>query len=472
VRRVLAPAIVVVGALAYGTMILASPTWSSQPSGAWALAAEVATEPRYMFIIATAWLLRCLLRPDPLLPALVRLGSYRMAAARANGSAIRAASASILFATVAWFIACLMLGLPWSAAAPNDSAVRRFGEFGVSAPVGVVLQLALVALTLLALDLAITALRLAFTGSISIVFFALTVWVWIAAATLGFVPMSPLNAGFYLNASLGALFPRTAMVAVVVLVAALALSSAAIGELDRRARGDGIRWARTQWWFAVVTLGILALAMKDYVSGSLADGISLTLWGSGSIVQFATPVVIFVGYAWLFGVRLSRHTEGLLELELLRYGSRLRWGVRLFMIEAGKAVVFVVGLLVAAFTLYVLLGGRDFSAPAGENGGTAGWLFQFLVNGVLQLLVYLVLVFGANFVSRDRSGGIVIVGVLVVLAFMQSTPVTWLPVQLSGMVFSITGWTTILAATLTLFIALFLAAASLPVLFHWQKARS
>jgi hypothetical protein len=470
---VVAPAIVVVGAVAYGTMILASPTWSSRAGGTWALAAEVVTEPRYMFIIATAWLLRCVLRPDSLLPALVRLGSYQTAAARASESAIRTISASIFSAATSWLIACWVLGLPWSTAAPRDSAVQRFGEFGLSAPVGVILQLALVALTLFALDLAITALRCAFTGPTPIVLFALTIWLWIGAATVGFVPLTLLNAGFYLNASLGTLFPRTALAAVVVLVAALVVSGAVIGELDRRARGTGIRWARTQWWFAIVTVGILAFAMKGHVNGSLADGISFTLWGSGSIMQFATPVVIFVGYAWLFGVRLSRLAEGWLELEWLRYGSRLQWGVRLLGVEAGKAAVFVVGLLVSASALYVLLGGRDFSAPGGDNGaGTAGWLFQFLVNGVLQLLVYLVLVFGATFASRDRSGGIVIVGVLVVLAFAQSAPMTWLPVQLSGMVFAITGWTTILTATLTLFIALFLAAASLPALFHWQKTRS
>jgi hypothetical protein len=450
-------------------MVLNQSVGSAHRVTAWSLAAEVATEPHFLWILLTAWLLRCVLQPAPSLPRLIRLGSLRRAAIAASGDSARTLVTSLLFAIVIWLAAWLALQLPSSGKNPAGSAAQRFETMAGSVPLGVGLQLVLVALTFLMIDLAITTLRFAHPSPVPVLCLAIALWGSAAWATTGLAPASAINAGFYLNASLGAQYPSTGVAAVGVLLACLALCGLVILRLDRRTRGRAAFRIDERAWFALTVVGILGLAMKDQTRSSLVDGISSVFAGSGSIRQFATSTVIFVGYAWLFGVGLSRSSDRWLELTWLRYGSRLRWGLSLGARELAKAVGFVAGLLVTASVLYVLEGGRGFNPP---DVGTAAWSFQFLVNGVLQLLVYLLVVFGATFLTRGRNSAVIAVGLLVALCYAQSTPMSWLPVQLSGMRIALTGWHAILGATVTLLVALALAAGTLPLLFRWKTTRS
>ena len=466
---------IALGGVAYGGLTLNEPGAIAHAS-AWNLALDTANDPHFItWIVLTAWLLRILLRRGASLSVakLIKWGSYRRLVLGTLMSALRPITAAICALGVAWMIAIASLHLPWTADPATGTAAGRLLALGIPAPVGLLVQVTLVCTVLLVLELLFLTLQIAWDKPAIEIMVALGLWLWAGAAATGLIPAdSPLNAGFYLNASMVGLSPGATLTAVTNVVLVVVVCAGTITECDRRVRGAPSRWAAPALWFAAASVAVVAIAMasQNLQQAALVDAVSTVFLGSaGTMAQFFTSTFIFIGYAYLFGARLSTRGTGWIQLELLRYGSHSRWCRQVGSHEMVKAITFIAMLLGTASVTYVLLGGRDFALPA---AGMAAWLFHFLVNGVLQLAVYLIIIFGATWLSPSRAGALVATATLVVLAYLQSAPTLRLPVQLSGMAFTYEGWPTVLDATASLLAAFVIAAALLPILFRWQQRRS
>jgi hypothetical protein len=466
---------IALGGVAYGALTLNEPG-SREHASAWNLAVDTANDPHFItWIVLTAWLLRILVRRGASLTdgKLISWGSYRRLVLGTLRSALHPISAAICALGVAWMIASTSLQLPWTADPATGTAAGRFLASGIPTPVGLLVQVALVCTVLLVLEVLFLTLQIAWDKPAIEIMVALGLWLWAGSAATGLVPAdSPLNAGFYLNASLVGLSPEATLTAVTNMVLAVVVCAGTIAECDRRVRGKPSRWAAPALWFAGASIAVVTISMatQNLQQVTLVDALSTVFLGSaGTMAQFFTSTFIFIGYAYLFGARLSTRGTGWIQLELLRYGSHSRWYRQVGSHELVKALTFIAVLLGTACVSYVLLGGRDFAPPA---AGMAAWLFHFLVNGVLQLAVYLIIIFGATWLFPSRAGVLVATATLVVLAYLQSAPTLRLPVQLSGMAFAAGGWPTVLAATASLLAAFVIAAALLPILFRWQQRRS
>ncbi len=460
--------------LGYGTRLLPEPGDLVAPPGAWDLALDLATEPHFItYVILMAWLVRLVIAQPVAVPGLIRLGSFRRLAAVSCAAAVPPIGVTLATLTAAWLIASAALGLRWSGDPTPGTAAARLSLVGISAPLGLLLQIALIVLSLITIQFLFTTLWVVFRRRAVEILSALALWLWAAAATMGAFPEgSPLNFGYFLNASLSATSAAGALSAAASIAATWVFCALAIGEQDRRARGGGTRFTAPALVFMAGVVGLLVVTINgiDLHDTSLYDTVSVAFTGSaGTLAQFFVSSFIFIGYAYMFGVRLSEVRDGWAQLQLLRHGSITRWCARLALVEFLKAIAFLAVLLGLATLIYLLLGGREFSPP---DGGFAVWAYQFMVNGVLQLAVYLGAVFAATWVTPSRAGALVICALLIMLAYLQNTPSPWLPVQLSGMALTVDGWSPVLAATGTLAAALCVLVVSIPPLLHWQKLRS
>jgi hypothetical protein len=97
-----------------------------------------------------------------------------------------------------------------------------------------------------------------------------------------------------------------------------------------------------------------------------------------------------------------------------------------------------------AIAAYVVSGGADFVASPGE---LARWIYQYLVNGVLQMIVYVIFVLGAILLFRTRLAGLVAVGILTMGAWIPIPPNWLMPLQLSRLTLSYEGWARVLTAS-------------------------
>ncbi|WP_375400549.1 hypothetical protein [uncultured Amnibacterium sp.] len=216
---------------------------------------------------------------------------------------------------------------------------------------------------------------------------------------------------------------------------------------------------------ALVVGGLMAQANPRDLS--LFDALTTALLGStGTYLQFIGSSVLFVGCAYLLSLRYTDRTEGWLQLELLRCGTHGRWLVRAVGRASVTAAAFPVVLALTGSGWYVLYGGRTVTPP---SGGLAPWVYQLLVNGTLQLVVYLLVLLAATIATPNRIGGIASAAILLALGFPQRVPLHLLPVQLSGMGYSLGGWQSTLSASLTLAVTTAAVAAAALLLLRRRR---
>ena len=205
----------------------------------------------------------------------------------------------------------------------------------------------------------------------------------------------------------------------------------------------------------LVTGGQTAAASRPL---SLFDTVSAALLGSGgSYLQFIGTAVLYIGFAYALTLPYSERRDTWMHLELLRHGSNTRWLAGTVRRALLPLLLFPAALGAISAAWYLALGGRAFSLP---QVGLAAWSFQLLINGALQLLVYVLVLLAATIGTSNRVGGLAATAVLFALALPRRQPVPALPVQLSGMTYAQNGWASALPATGTLLVTTVLAAAA------------
>lgn len=205
----------------------------------------------------------------------------------------------------------------------------------------------------------------------------------------------------------------------------------------------------------LVTGGLTAAAPQPL---PLFDTISAALLGSeGTYLQFIGTAVLYIGFAYLLTLPYSERRETWMQLELLRHGSNARWLTAAVGRNLVPIITFPIALGALSAGWYLALGGHTFPLP---SVGLVPWSFQLVVNGSLQLLVYVLILLTATIGTSNRIGGLAATAALVALALPRRQPLPALPVQLSGMTYAQHGWASALPATATLLVTIVLISAA------------
>jgi hypothetical protein len=144
--------------------------------------------------------------------------------------------------------------------------------------------------------------------------------------------------------------------------------------------------------------------------------------------------IVFLGFAYLFQLRLTDELDARIYLIALRRGSPLRWLAHFILPVAGRVPLLLGGLLALAAAV-VFFG--DFAGPDGITlGGLPGpgWiLYQFLVNGTLQLLCYVLTIFVVSWVSGRTVAGLFALGAFLVMGLPAFNAGRLLPAALNSL---------------------------------------
>lgn len=219
---------------------------------------------------------------------------------------------------------------------------------------------------------------------------------------------------------------------------------------------------------AAVVLVVGGLTSAAPRSLSVFDSVTAALLGSeGTYLQFIGTAVLYIGFAYVLTLPYLERRDTWMQLELLRHGSSRRWLTAAIRRLAVPLLLFPAALGLLSAGWYFALGGHDITLPA---AGLPAWAFQLIVNGALQLLVYVLVLLTATLATSNRIGGLAAAAVLLALALPRRSPLPALPVQLSGMTYALAGWTSALPATATLLIAsTALTAATLGVMQRLRR---
>jgi hypothetical protein len=394
--------------------------------------------------------------------ALVRLGSYRDWLVSSATHAVRRSAPLLL----GWLLAAVVTsyGLPlswtWSSAslAPPDHNVilGRVSHLGLPPAAVLGLQLGLVALTLLACHTVLATVHLVARRR-SVTFLAAAALffsvVWSFRNPLSFAALDFAN--FYMLHRAAEIYrPLVLVFGPLLVVLALCLTAAIYS--DRRTTRGSLPWP-VLVYAGLCVLGVLYAYVYELggAAGSPLDVLWVAFYGvsaegfSPNLYLFHS--IVFLGFVYLFQISLSDELSSRIYYVTLRCGSALRWLIR-FLLSATARIPLVL-LAVLGFTVVIFLGGALLTSGGTTVAGTPepGWLlYQFFVNGALQLVCYLLIVFVVTWVTGHPFAGLATLGALLVLGLPALNAARTFPAALNSLGYTTLGGGELLRITAVL----------------------
>ena len=421
-------AAVTVGYGLYNRWLLLQVYGPSFKTGFWEMVTTVTTDPQYIaFVILPAWLILSVskARRESAAPRLLRHGSRMRAWAHGwrNAWGSYLALAIVVLAAVG----LSSFGLPLRAAPEPGSSETIFASHGLLPLAGLLLQVLLAGATLTTISATFNAVALSNQRQWINSLLAIATGVWVAASSVGLIHSdSILNASRFLDVGAFLLHPHQGAVAVVTLVCAASIAWLCVVYADRRVVSGRMTWQ--PFIFYLLGVGVFTIGTQISLQDSritFFDATTQTLYGAGWLpLPFLTSTYITAGFAVVVLLELRLLEQGWMQVELLRYGSFLRWFGRFAGTNALRAVLVLASVAVACMAGFLVAGGSNFSWPA---AGLALWLTQLTLNLPLQLFCYALLCSAVVIVFRTSSAALAIVLVILAGSFFDGRLAPWNP---------------------------------------------
>lgn len=182
--NVVVAALIGCAAAIYAIRGLSPENWVHRP-GMWDLLALVTTEPRFTGpILLTVALLRTVLLPDPILPVILRRGTYRKVLVHEATSAVCGMVLPTVGVLLSVFLVTVFGGLDFGSRSQAGTAAAAMTDGGLPIPLGVLAQLLLVVASLTTVHVALAAVRMAIDNVIPVIVGAFLCWCWMGVSVV------------------------------------------------------------------------------------------------------------------------------------------------------------------------------------------------------------------------------------------------------------------------------------------------
>ncbi|MNW44241.1 hypothetical protein D3C74_214660 [compost metagenome] len=225
-------------------------------------------------------------------------------------------------------------------------------------------------------------------------------------------------------------------------------------------------------YLMLILLGIASPSLTSKTNSiTVWDNLYLRFYGVSpeggfSLSLFLFYIITYMGYIYLFQVYISDYLSGRFYYMVIRYGSLQNWYFR-FIGQVGLgSILFLFGLII----LTILMGGVTGQSLQPEISILTGIpyeqvLYHFLVNGWLQMLNYLLIIFISSWVFKAASYNLTKIGILVVAILPMVNKGGWLPTGLNSMGYLSGQWADILRITSVFVVYLLLESGIILYLF-------
>jgi hypothetical protein len=419
---------------------------SGSGTSAWALADSVIISPQFLaYIVVPAWFAFALWSSGRTLSSSVslRYGS------RARSLWAEAGHGAAAYACVALVLIIVLLlpvaGLPPSSVVKLETVTGEFLSIDAALlGAGEIVLLFLSLLTVRVIMVAIAQLCRRRWVPIVIAFAA---WLWIVASTLGVVQTGTLtNTETFTNVVSLLGQPRLVPQVLCVLSSLILLSVLICVDADHRVGGLGGGISQsTIVLLSAAPIVFLAIAPTNPHHASYFNSVSIAFAGaSAGLAKALVQASIAFVFAYQLQLRLTEAGATFRNAELIRFGSAPRLLRRSLIREMGIGAVYFASVCVWTLFVYLLLGGVSFQPPV---NGLGEWSQQFLLNGVLQVLLSVAVVETVRELGGGHVVGAAFIGVLLVVSCVPVPPGSWYPFGSGGMARATFGWVSVYRAS-------------------------
>lgn len=288
-------------------------------------------------------------------------------------------------------------------------------------------------------------------------------WFWTVLSfrvSDGWAPVLKISDGFQLHQSV---LDHGSLVGAVLAAAVPLLVVAGLGFLlDRRSTGvPGSRTSRTIAVYVSVLIGSVALWAATQPTSGVASDVFSALYGASpdgaQLLRYGLLCIVSLGPAYVYAVHLDTELEGHFYLVALRSGSFRAWWRRDSARWFAAACAAPLLIMATVVVLGQLLG--QHQPPPAEVPGLGLLAYQVLLNGALQVALYLLVTFLVRWATGSAFATVGVLGAFVVLGFPPLGSNLWLPSGLNSAALAEGGWPSVMLITAELVVADLLVVA-------------
>ncbi|OZV13301.1 hypothetical protein CIW83_05355 [Tissierella sp. P1] len=207
----------------------------------------------------------------------------------------------------------------------------------------------------------------------------------------------------------------------------------------------GDKWMYLTYAILVIVSMTIQLRAENVLDITILDGIVLSFYGitseNGHFLNLLKYIITFWGVVYFAQISFDRELDGNLYYKIIRYRAVDRWflhwvkGIIAYLIKA-LVILFICSIMIG----YFLVNSKTIiESNMFYNVTLLKTLYQFFVNGFLQLLFYILLVSTIAWKTRNTFVGLI--GLFFTMVFMLPGVNRYYlaPISLNGLAFAVEG---------------------------------
>lgn len=198
--------------------------------------------------------------------------------------------------------------------------------------------------------------------------------------------------------------------------------------LDKKMAPVSKRYGFYALYVALILLGLF-LFPEISDSNSLNEYVTTVFWGVAkqgfTFMSYSYYLIVFLGLAYFILLSWENVFEKQTYYRIIRHSGLIKWFIKFFQLYLLLIVATMLGLLIASHLAYFIVSGQwdtmSFSI-----------VYQLVINGFLQMLVYMLFLFIVYWYSGNIINTITGLGIILVLILPTFNLYYWVPFGLNS----------------------------------------
>jgi len=192
--------------------------------------------------------------------------------------------------------------------------------------------------------------------------------------------------------------------------------------------------------------------------------------GGFTLLPYLFYVIVFLGIVYLFQVHITEYLSSCFSYDAIRYRSLFRWFIKLGAKIGLIVIILLVILIMFTITVGIISGDSlALKVTVQSDLEPTQVVYQFIINGWLQVMNNVMLVFITAWLSKDISHSLIVLGLLVMAVLPVINVGGWLPAGLNSMGYLNGSWAQLLRITGVLATYIIIELGAVLILFRMKK---
>ncbi|XIH46815.1 hypothetical protein C1N65_27770 (plasmid) [Priestia aryabhattai] len=153
--------------------------------------------------------------------------------------------------------------------------------------------------------------------------------------------------------------------------------------------------------------------------------------------SFFYYMIVFFGLVYLVNIEMNKEIDRMGHYKIIRFRNLEKWFWSWFKRILIKIAFWLICLTIFSFTLGAVSGMQFKFHATILDLNTLIIFYQFFINGFLQIVLYILLIFIFSWAQRGSIQGLILVSIFMILMLPGFNPLGILPVGLNSLVYTV-----------------------------------